>query len=543
MLPIPSQSAVLALIGCVGLFVLGVIGNAPLPVMLAGGGMLALCCALALTTPIGARLRRERVELSWWLAHGQPGQHAAGAIAGASFEVRCYIQNHSPYPITLAELLPVVPQGVRVLSGRGAVLVVPAQRRAELSFRMSAAAAGRVVLQGLAVTVPGPGALFSAPLYFPSPLVVKVMPRAIALGMRPPEQVGGQAVERAGPSALRRRGSGTELYEIRELRPGDPFKAIAWKASARAGKLLVREVEREVQDTLFIVLDVSGSMRGGAPGERKLDHCIELCARLSVQALERGDRVGLITVDGRVLAHVPEGEGLRHMLRIYEALLDATEVVDADLTEIDDDGVVDLVGRYLQRQEGLSLRNASGFQLTALAAHARRALQSEPARPLPVAGSEDHALLRQFCRARGLALPYRAETRGFAKGPGLARALQRAAGDTRAPRTLIALSDLEGVLDLDPLLSTLRLLVARHHRPTFVLPDALRLAGAGETPLQQDLLRVYGLQDQRRLRETRAAIGKLGVPVLLYSGREAGSSAVLRPAQDLRAGQDLRPVA
>jgi uncharacterized protein (DUF58 family) len=282
------------------------------------------------------------------------------------------------------------------------------------------------------------------------------------------------------------------------------------------------------------VLDVSGTMRGGNPGERKLDHCIELAARLSAQALERGDRVGLITVDGRVLSHVPEGEGLRHMLRIYEALLDATEVVDADLTELDDDGVVDLVGRYLQRQEALSLRGASGFALPALSAHARRALQSEPARPLPVAGSEDHALLRQFCRLRGVALPYRAETRGFAKGSGLARALQRAAGDTRAPRTLIALSDLEGVLDLDPLLSTLRLLVARHHRPTFVLPDALGLAAPAETPLQQDLLRVYGLQDQRRLRDARAAIGKLGVPVLVYSGREAAGSGVLRRAQDLK---------
>ena len=533
MLPIPSQAAVFALIGCVGLLLLGVLASAPMPAMLAGGGLLALCCAMALTTPIGARLRRERVELAWWLAHGQPGQLGAGAIAGASFEVRCYIQNHSPVAITLADLLPVVPHGVRVHSGRGAVLVVPARRRAELSFRMTAAAAGRVVLQGLAVTVPGPFELFSAPLYFPSPLVVKVMPRAAALGVRPPEQVGGQAVERAGLSALRRRGSGTELYEIREHRPGDPFKAIAWKASARAGKLLVREVEREVQDTLYIVLDVSGTMRGGAPGERKLDHCIELAARLAAQALERGDRVGLLTVDGRVLAHVPDGEGLRHMWRIYEALLDATEVVDADLTEIDDDGVVDLVGRYLQRQEGLNLRVGNAFSLTEMAAHARRALQSSQARALPVASSEDHALLRQFCRVRGVALPYRAETRGFAKGTGLARALQRAAGDTRAPRTLVAISDLEGVIELDPLLSTLRLLIARNHRPTFVLPDAERLASAPESALQRDLLRVYGLQDQRRLRDVRATLGRLGVSVLTYGGRE-GSSAVLRRAQDLR---------
>ena len=292
---------------------------------------------------------------------------------------------------------------------------------------MSASAAGRVVLQGLAVAVPGPFGLFLAPLYFPSPLTVKVLPRAALQGTAATRLASGEAVERSGLTPLRRRGAGLELHEIRELRPGDPFKSIAWKASARAGKLLVREVEREVQDTLQIVLDISGSMRGGAPGERKLDHCIELCALLAREALERGDRVGLLTVDGRVVAHVPDAEGLPHMLRIYEALLAATEIVDADLTEVDDDAVAAIVALHVKRQEGIDLPEDAEASLAALAAHAARALQSEPASPDVVAGTPAHALLRRFCRARGIALPYRPETRGFAKAAGLGNALRKAA--------------------------------------------------------------------------------------------------------------------
>ena len=40
-----------ALIGCVGLLALGVLAGAPIPALRAGGGLLALCCAMALTTP------------------------------------------------------------------------------------------------------------------------------------------------------------------------------------------------------------------------------------------------------------------------------------------------------------------------------------------------------------------------------------------------------------------------------------------------------------------------------------------------------------
>ena len=54
-------------------------------------------------------------------------------------------------------------------------------------------------------------------------------------------------------------GSGTELRELRELRPGDPFKSIAWKASARSGKLLVREVESVLADAVL-----RGRIRAGS---------------------------------------------------------------------------------------------------------------------------------------------------------------------------------------------------------------------------------------------------------------------------------------
>ena len=54
-------------------------------------------------------------------------------------------------------------------------------------------------------------------------------------------------------------GDGYELRELRDHQPGDPFKRIAWKASARHGTLLVRDHEREERDVVWLLLDASGA--------------------------------------------------------------------------------------------------------------------------------------------------------------------------------------------------------------------------------------------------------------------------------------------
>ena len=74
-----------------------------------------------------------------------------------------------------------VPGGARILDDEpDAVLTVPPGTRTEFSFRLVAPATGRVVLHGLAVRLGGPLGLFEVPLYFPNPLVVKVLPQALS---------------------------------------------------------------------------------------------------------------------------------------------------------------------------------------------------------------------------------------------------------------------------------------------------------------------------------------------------------------------------
>lgn len=532
MSPIPTASAVCAFLGAVVMLAAALLFDSPSATVLAAGALLGLAAAFAWTLPLGAQLRTERIEFAWRLVRAEGA--GAGVVASVPFELHCQLYNRGQRELAFIELTPVLPDGVRVLSGTEGALLLPAGCCGEFALRVVACAAGRVVAQGFAVAVTGPLGLFVAPLYFPSSLSIRVLPRSASRNVRSQSAALVSDV-RTGARAQRLRGTGTELHELREHRAGDPLNTIAWKASARAGKLLVREFEREVQDDLEIVLDVSGTMRGGAPGERKLDHCIELCALVARQAIERGDRVGLITVDGRIVARVREAEGLPHMLAIYEALLHATEVVDDDLTDADDDFVTASVGLYFRKQLGLSLIRAGRWDEASIVSQVERALGDENeahARAI-VASSPAQAALRRFCRLRGIALPYRTSTRHGAKQGGLVAAMRAAAGAGQSPRTVLMVSDLDGMRESATLLRAAGLLKQRRHALAFVLPDAESFVGAPRNRLERDLRHVYGTDERARLGHLQAELRRLGIPLLSLAA-PAASIALLDSIANLR---------
>jgi uncharacterized protein (DUF58 family) len=528
-----------AFMGSMAILALGVAMSSPVATTMAGACLSALALALAATMPLGRRVRSQRLEFAWWLAHGDPSTGGGAVVPMVPFEVRCYVRHRGPMTLVLSGLRPIVPGGAKVVDDDdpSSALFLRARARTEFAFRLTAPAAGRVVLHGLAVALRGPFGLFEVPLYFPNPLAIKVLPRAAARHRRAMRTVGGESVERSGRTLLRRRGGGTELYELRELQPGDSFKSIAWKASARAGKLMVKEVEQEVQETRWIILDVSGTMRGGAPGSRKLDFAIEKAATEARRAVEEGDRIGLITVDGRVLDYVPPRDGAPQILRIYDALLAATEVVDRDLTDPDDDEVATIVGRYVRNQDGVDFQKRDGrWDVAGIVRHVSLALVNEPARDTPVADSTAGSGLRRFCRARGIPLPYRPDPRDETKGPSLAAAIRQAGAMAREPSSIVIITDFDGVGDLASLEAAVKLARAHRHQLAVLVPNAIAFAGDVEQPLARRLAVVYGHGEARRIREAKTRLGKLGVlvhvvgPQPVTSGRLPGPTAAMAAA-------------
>lgn len=536
MLPIPTTTALAVLIGGTALAAFGIAAASWPATVLGGAIIVGLALAFAITMPLGRRVRRHRLEFAWWLAHGEPGAGGGAVVPGKPFDVRCFLRHRGGMRLELRDLIPLVPGGAQLVGEERAGLALFPNARTDFTFRLIAPAAGRVVLHGLAVTLPGPLGLFEVPLYFPNPLVIKVLPRAALRTRAAPRTITGLPVERSGASLLRPAGSGTELRELRELVPGDPFKSIAWKASARMGRLMVREVEQEVQETRYVIVDVSGTMRGGEPGKRKIDFAVEAAAAETRRTLDAGDRIGLVTVDGRVLAHVPPNDGRPQMLKVFEALLAATEAVDEDLTEVDDDEVAAVVGRYVRQQDGVDFSRGDdkGWNVAMLVRHVTEALANVEDREHVRASSPAGAILRRFCRVRGIPLPYRPDPRDGAKGPGLANALREAGGRSRTPMSIVLITDLDGVGSPDELVSTVKLLRLHGHAVALVVPDATTYVEQPADRTQRDVFMVYARAEQRRIEEARNMLAPLGVPVVRATAEDKPGLVLVR-AQARRA--------
>lgn len=111
-----------------------------------------------------------------------------------------------------------------------------------------------------------------------------------------------------GAHASRSRGAGLEFAQYRAYEPGDELRQIDWKLYARSDKFFVREAERESPLALWILIDLSASMRQAdeaKPDWSRLDAAKAIAACLAQLALQQGDRfacAGLAANGARILA-------------------------------------------------------------------------------------------------------------------------------------------------------------------------------------------------------------------------------------------------
>jgi hypothetical protein len=210
----------------------------------------------------------------------------------------------------------------------------------------------------------------------------------------------------SGPLA----GHGAELRELREHQPGDPFKKIAWKASARRGQLLVREYEREERDLVWILLDASIELWAGPAGSAPLDQAIDEAAAVVVRHLARGDRVGLGVVARRHLAWLPPDRTPTHAMALLGALSHATGCLDADRSDLDEADVALRVLEHLRPLEPTAVQHLRPSDVDRIARRAERFLERAPFAPVePWATSQRERALRRYLAAFGMGSPARLE--------------------------------------------------------------------------------------------------------------------------------------
>lgn len=117
------------------------------------------------------------------------------------------------------------------------------------------------------------------------------------------------------------KGMGMEFAEVREYQPGDEVRTIDWNVSARMRRLFVKRFVEERELTVLLLVDCSGSSRGGAGVRDKQGIAAELAAVLALTATRNNDRVGLLLHSDRVEHVVPPRKGRRHALRLVRDVI------------------------------------------------------------------------------------------------------------------------------------------------------------------------------------------------------------------------------
>lgn len=118
-----------------------------------------------------------------------------------------------------------------------------------------------------------------------------------------------------------RPGQGLTFAELRAYEPGDDVRHLDWNVTARQGRPYVRRFVEERALTLWLIVDVSASLRFGPDGRGKADRAAQAAALLATAAVHSGDRVGVALVSDRIEAELRPGGGERHLARLIRALV------------------------------------------------------------------------------------------------------------------------------------------------------------------------------------------------------------------------------
>lgn len=116
------------------------------------------------------------------------------------------------------------------------------------------------------------------------------------------------------------RGDGMDLADLREYQLHDDVRRMDWNATARQGTPYVREYLEDREIPVWLLLDMSPSMRFQSVSVSKHTVLKEFTTLICRLMLGRGNRAGVMIFSGRVDRTLPARGGRQHLLQIMGAL-------------------------------------------------------------------------------------------------------------------------------------------------------------------------------------------------------------------------------
>lgn len=123
-----------------------------------------------------------------------------------------------------------------------------------------------------------------------------------------------------GVKKMRRIGQSYEFEQIMEYVPGDDTRHINWKATGKTGTLKTNHYIEEKAQPVYCVIDKSRLMNFAFNEMVLLDYAINASLVISNTALQKGDKIGLVTFSDRIGSAIRADDSPGQLNRILEAL-------------------------------------------------------------------------------------------------------------------------------------------------------------------------------------------------------------------------------
>jgi uncharacterized protein (DUF58 family) len=250
--------------------------------------------------------------------------------AGQTFTVRGHVRLGGSLAVTHALITDRPPAGAGPVEG---VLHYsgPLSPGADAGweYRVHCPAPGAVRFEGARIQLADAQGFFYFESFLRQPAVLTVLPKLVDAEAHQRATKRFNLLPPPGIHRLRRPGSGSELLDLRDYRPGDPPKRIAWKASARRDRLITRELESEVPIRCTLFVDVSDAVRLGPPGENALAELTTVAATVAQAAAGNRDLVGLAVCDHAACDYRAPARSASHTVGLLRRLAEAANLAPA----------------------------------------------------------------------------------------------------------------------------------------------------------------------------------------------------------------------
>ncbi len=203
-----------------------------------------------------------------------------------------------------------------------------------IAYFLKPASRGEYSFGNINVFAHGPLGLVKRRYIFRAGQTVKVYPSYIQMRRYQLLAVSNRLQE-VGVKRTRRIGHSMEFEQIKEYVPGDDYRTINWKATARKAGLMVNNYTDERSQQIYCLINKGRVMKMPFEGMTLLDYAINASLVLSNVALVKQDKAGLITFEKNIDTFLPADKKPTQMNLVLETLYKQdTQFLESDFEKL-----------------------------------------------------------------------------------------------------------------------------------------------------------------------------------------------------------------